>query len=231
MPQGAAISQMFGEIAHRYDAANHLLSGGVDFYWRRVLVAMVARGRPATVADLATGSGDVAFALRRGLPDDVAITGLDFCEPMLDEARRKQRRRFDDERVAFAFGDCMNLPLADRSVDAITIAFGVRNFEDRQQGLREMRRALTPGGRAFILEFSQPYAWFRPFYYAYLKFVLPALAGLATGKKNAYDYLACSIEGFPSRPELSAQIEEAGFREAKAKPLTFGIVAIHEATK
>ncbi|MGE9295042.1 MAG: ubiquinone/menaquinone biosynthesis methyltransferase, partial [Puniceicoccales bacterium] len=179
----------------------------------------------------ATGSGDVAFALRKGLGQDVKLTGLDFCEPMLDEAREKQRARFGDEQISFGFGDCMNLPLEDESVDAITIAFGVRNFEDRLKGLREMRRALRPGGRAFILEFSQPYAWFRPFYYFYLKFILPPLAGLATGKKNAYDYLACSIEGFPSRPELSAQILEAGFREAPAKALTFGIVAIHEAVK
>jgi len=220
---------MFGEIAHRYDAANHLLSGGVDFYWRRVLVSMVARTNPQTVVDLATGSGDVAFALRQGLPETVAITGLDFCEPMLDEARTKQRARFGDEGIRFDFGDCMELPLTDNSIDAITIAFGVRNFEDRRRGLSEMRRVLRPGGRAFILEFSQPSRWFRPCYYAYLKFVLPALAGLATGKKNAYDYLACSIEGFPSRSELSTQIREAGFADAPARPLTFGIVAIHEA--
>ncbi|MEO0793577.1 MAG: bifunctional demethylmenaquinone methyltransferase/2-methoxy-6-polyprenyl-1,4-benzoquinol methylase UbiE [Verrucomicrobiota bacterium] len=231
MPQGAAISQMFGEIAHRYDAANHLLSGGVDFYWRHVLVKMVARVEPQTVVDLATGSGDVAFAMRDRLPESTQLTGLDFCEPMLDEARSKQQERFKDNRIGFAFGDCMDLPLDDDSTDVITIAFGVRNFEDRIKGLREMRRSLRPGGRAYILEFSQPYSWFRPFYYLYLKFILPPLAGIATGKKNAYDYLACSIEGFPSRSELSAQIREAGFSSVNARPLTFGIVAIHEAIR
>jgi len=222
---------MFGEIAHRYDAANHLLSGGVDFYWRRVLVNKVARTNPSTVVDLATGSGDVAFALRRKLPQSVDLTGLDFCEPMLVEARDKQQEQFGDAAIEFAFGDCMKLPLADESVDAITIAFGVRNFEDRLRGLGEMRRAIKPGGRAFILEFSQPYAWFRPFYYLYLKFILPPLAAVVTGRKDAYNYLACSIEGFPSRSELSAQIQEAGFSEVNATPLTFGIVAIHEAVR
>lgn len=231
MPEGAAISKMFGQIAHRYDAANHLLSGGVDFYWRRVLVRMVARNDPKVVVDLATGSGDVAFALRGKLPAAVRLTGLDFCEPMLAEARQKQRERFQDDAICFAFGDCMNLPLEDESVDAITIAFGVRNFEDRLCGLREMRRTLRPGGRAFILEFSQPYAWFRPFYYAYLKIILPPLAALVTGRKDAYCYLADSIEGFPARDTLSSHIREAGFTAVTAHPLTFGIVAIHEAIR
>ncbi|WP_269540894.1 bifunctional demethylmenaquinone methyltransferase/2-methoxy-6-polyprenyl-1,4-benzoquinol methylase UbiE [Cerasicoccus fimbriatus] len=231
MPEGAAISQMFGQIAHRYDAANHVLSGGVDFYWRKVLVGMVAKAKPQVVVDLATGSGDVAFALRRKLPAEVNLTGLDFCEPMLDEARAKQRDQFGDEAIRFAFGDCLDLPLESESTDAITIAFGVRNFEDRLRGLREMRRSLRPGGRLFILEFSQPYTWFRPFYYFYLKCVLPPLAAIVTGKKDAYDYLACSIEGFPARETLSAQIREAGFSEVRAVPLTFGIVAIHEAIR
>lgn len=222
---------MFGQIAHRYDAANHLLSGGVDYYWRRVLVGLVARVNPLIVVDLATGSGDVAFALRKKLPDKVKITGLDFCEPMLVEARAKQMKAFSDDKISFQFGDCMKLPLGDASVDVLTIAFGVRNFEDRQLGLGEMRRVLRPGGKAFVLEFSQPYAWFRPFYYFYLKGILPPLAALVAGKKDAYCYLADSIEQFPSRETLSSQISEAGFTAVRALPLTFGIVAIHEATR
>ncbi|GHC09865.1 bifunctional demethylmenaquinone methyltransferase/2-methoxy-6-polyprenyl-1,4-benzoquinol methylase UbiE [Cerasicoccus arenae] len=231
MPEGAAINRMFGEIAHRYDAANHLLSGGVDYYWRRVLVGKVARANPQVIVDLATGSGDVAFAIRNKLPASVELAGLDFCEPMLDEARAKQKERYGDEAIRFAFGDCLNLPLADESTDVITIAFGVRNFEDRIRGLQEMRRSLRPGGRLLILEFSQPYAWFRPFYYVYLKCILPTLASLVTGKKDAYSYLADSIEGFPARDTLSAQILKAGFAEVSATPLTFGIVAIHEAVR
>lgn len=222
---------MFGQIAHRYDAANHLLSGGVDFYWRRVLVKLVQRTKPKVVIDLATGSGDVAFALRKKLPNSIQLTGLDFCEPMLDEARDKQQTQFNDDQIRFAFGDCMNLPLEDESVDALTIAFGVRNFEDRIRGLQEMRRVLRPGGKAFILEFSQPYFWFRPFYYFYLKCILPPLAAIVTGKKDAYCYLADSIEQFPARETLCAQVREAGFSSVRALPLTFGIVAIHEATR
>lgn len=116
-------------------------------------------------------------------------------------------------------------------MDAVTIAFGVRNFEDRQKGLREIHRVLRPGGRLFILEFSQPRLWFRPFYYLYLKTILPRLAALATGDKGAYDYLAGSIEAFPTRAALADQVKAAGFPEVTARPLTFSIVAIHEATK
>lgn len=221
---------MFAGIAGRYDCANHLLSFGQDYGWRRVLTRLVAARHPGVVADLATGSGDVAFALRDKLDPGVQITGLDFCQPMLDEAEAKKNQRGIDN-LSFAFGDCMALPLEDASVDVLTIAFGVRNFEDRQRGFREMHRVLRPGGAAFILEFSQPYRWFCPFYYFYLKCILPLIAGLATGKKDAYQYLAGSIESFPSRPELSTHLTKAGYVNIVAHPLTFGIVAIHEAEK
>ena len=231
MPEGNAVSRMFAGIARRYDRANHLLSGGVDFYWRRVLTRKVRDVRPAAVLDLATGSGDVAFKLRERLGPQVAITGMDFCEPMLDEARRKRDTREADATIEFTFGDCMALPLEDASFDAVTIAFGVRNFEDRQRGLREIQRVLKPGGRLFVLEFSQPARWFRPLYYLYLKYILPRLAALATGDKGAYDYLAGSIENFPSKERLTAQLREAGFETVDAAGLTFSIVAIHTARK
>jgi demethylmenaquinone methyltransferase/2-methoxy-6-polyprenyl-1,4-benzoquinol methylase len=231
MPVGKDISRMFGRIAGRYDRANHLLSGGVDYRWRAVLTKRVRRQGPRAVVDLATGSGDVAFALRDRLGAGPSITGLDFCEPMLEEAREKRSRREAYRDIEFAFGDCMALPLPEASVDAVTIAFGVRNFEDRRRGLEEIRRVLRPGGRLYILEFSQPHRWFRPFYYFYLKHCLPRLAALATGDKGAYDYLAGSIESFPAREELSRQVREAGFASVEATPLTFGIVALHEAVK
>ncbi len=231
MPEGAAINEMFSGIAGRYDCANHLLSFGQDYGWRRVLTKMVKQRAPQDVVDLATGSGDVAFALRQRLGPSVNLTGMDFCQPMLDEAIRKQAQRQPVTNIRFAQGDCMALPLEDASADAITISFGVRNFEDRQRGFSEMLRVLRPGGAVYILEFSQPYSWFRPFYYLYLKAILPLIAGIATGKKDAYQYLAGSIESFPARPELSAQLKEAGFAEVKATALTFGIVAIHEAVK
>ena len=125
----------------------------------------------------------------------------------------------------------MSLPLEDASVDAVTISFGVRNFEDRQRGLREINRILIPGGKLFILEFSQPESWFRPIYYAYLKYILPSVAALATGKKDAYDYLAGTIESFPTKSELSKQISQSGFKYVESSGHTFSIVAIHTATK
>jgi demethylmenaquinone methyltransferase/2-methoxy-6-polyprenyl-1,4-benzoquinol methylase len=222
---------MFAGIAGRYDVANHLLSGGIDFYWRRVLTRMVLRCGPREVVDLATGSGDVAFKLRDRLGTGVPITGLDFCEPMLDEARAKKNKSPAYTDLEFAFGDCMELPLEDNSVDAVTISFGVRNFEDRQRGLKEILRILRPGGRLFVLEFSQPDRWFRPIYYIYLKYILPRVAALATGDKSAYDYLAGTIENFPTKEALAEQLKAAGFETVKATGLTFSIVAIHEAQK
>ncbi|MFP4070016.1 MAG: bifunctional demethylmenaquinone methyltransferase/2-methoxy-6-polyprenyl-1,4-benzoquinol methylase UbiE [Verrucomicrobiota bacterium] len=231
MPEGQAVSRMFAGIAGRYDLANHLLSGGVDFYWRRVLARKVKAFGPKDVADLATGSGDVAFKLRDTLGADVPVTGLDFCEPMLDEARRKKTEAPAYADIDFRFGDCMDLPLDDASVDAVTIAFGLRNFEDRQRGLKEIHRVLRPGGRLFVLEFSQPARWFRPVYYLYLKYILPRVAALATGDKNAYDYLAGTIENFPTKQALAQQLKLAGYDTVQATGLTFSIVAIHEATK
>ncbi|MFO8027087.1 MAG: bifunctional demethylmenaquinone methyltransferase/2-methoxy-6-polyprenyl-1,4-benzoquinol methylase UbiE [Opitutales bacterium] len=231
MPEGKAVNRMFAGIAGRYDLANHLLSGGIDFYWRRVLTKKVRAFGPKDVVDLATGSGDVAFKLRDRLGTGVPVTGLDFCEPMLDEAREKRANKRDYRDLKFDFGDCMALPLPDNSTDAVTISFGVRNFEDRQKGLQEILRVLRPGGRLYVLEFSQPDRWFRPIYYFYLKYILPRVAAIATGDKSAYDYLAGTIENFPTKEALAEQLKLAGFETVQATGLTFSIVAIHEAAK
>ncbi|HRG54587.1 MAG TPA: bifunctional demethylmenaquinone methyltransferase/2-methoxy-6-polyprenyl-1,4-benzoquinol methylase UbiE [Lacunisphaera sp.] len=229
MPDPKAVNSMFARIAGRYDAANHLLSGGVDFWWRQRLVRSVHDARPGAVLDLATGSGDVAFALADGLPRGTAITGMDFCQPMLDEAVKKGTANPRWRQIEFRQGDALALPLPDRTYDAVTISFGLRNMADRHQALGEMRRVLRPGGRLFVLEFSQPYFWFRPFYYAYLKLALPVIAGVVTGDKSAYEYLCGSIELFPDRAGIAAEIRRAGFGSVRATPLTFGIVALHEA--
>lgn len=229
MPDPKAVNSMFARIAGRYDLANHLLSGGVDYWWRQRLVRAVHDAHPGAVLDLATGSGDLAFALADGLPGGTRITGMDFCQPMLDEAVKKRAGRLRWKVIEFRQGDGLNLPLPDRSFDAVTISFGLRNMADRHQALSEMRRVLRPGGRLFVLEFSQPHFWFRPFYYAYLKFVLPALAGIVTGDRSAYEYLGGSIGLFPGREPLSAEIRRAGFGSVTAAPLTCGIVALHEA--
>lgn len=221
---------MFGRIARRYDLANRMLSGGIDIWWRWRTVAAVRRGAPTDVLDLATGSGDVAFALARGLKPGTRITGMDFCQPMLDEAVKKKNAVTDGrfQHVAFAQGDGLALPLPDASFDAVTISFGLRNMADRHKSLGEMRRVLRPGGRMFVLEFSQPHPWFRPFYFFYLRHVLPPLAGWVTGDRSAYEYLNNTIEQFPGRPELSTEILAAGFKSVSATAMTFGIVALHE---
>lgn len=229
MPDPKAVNSMFARIAGRYDLANHLLSGGVDFWWRQRLVRAVHDTEPGAVLDLATGSGDVVFALSDGLPPGVRLTGMDFCQPMLDEAVKKRATCGRWADIEFKQGDGMALPLPDASYDALTLSFGLRNMADRHQALTEMRRVLRPGGSLFVLEFSQPYFWFRPFYYAYLKFVLPLIAGVVTGDRSAYEYLGGSIEQFPGRAAMSAEIARAGFGAVRATPLTFGIVALHEA--
>jgi demethylmenaquinone methyltransferase/2-methoxy-6-polyprenyl-1,4-benzoquinol methylase len=211
--------------------ANRLLSGGVDVWWRRRLVAAVRDQGPAKILDLATGSGDVAFALSKGLPASTVITGMDFCQPMLDEAKIKQQSSGSYPNITFTQGDGLALPLADASVDAVTISFGLRNMADRHRALSEMRRVLTPGGRLYVLEFSQPYRWFRPFYYFYLKRILPAIASAVTGDRGAYEYLCGSIEQYPDHAAISAEILKAGFASVNATRLTFGSVALHAARK
>ena len=231
MPDPTAVNSMFARIARRYDFANRLLSGGMDVRWRKHLVEAVIRASPDAVIDLATGSGDVAFALSRRLPATAKIIGMDFCRPMLDEAEGKKAAAPEFGNVTFREGDALALPLADASCDAITIAFGLRNLADRDRGLREMHRVLRPGGTLHILEFSQPHRWFRGLYYFYLRRLLPSIAGWVTGDRPAYDYLNQTIGGFPSRSEISREVQAAGFSQVTARPLTFGIVALHAATK
>lgn len=231
-PDPTAVQATFTRVAPRYDVANHLLSGGIDFLWRKNLVKLACEGSQQDILDLATGSGDVAFALRHGLPKDVRVTGVDFCEPMLKQAREKrdmQALSSDDNQ--FVVGDCLDLKFEDESFDLITIAFGLRNLADRNRGLSEMLRVLKPGGRLIVLEFSQPYFWFRPFYYFYLRGILPWLARLVTGDRDAYLYLGSSISEFPDRSDLSKELEEAGFSKVFCKALSFSIVALHMGIK
>jgi demethylmenaquinone methyltransferase/2-methoxy-6-polyprenyl-1,4-benzoquinol methylase len=229
MPDPVAVNSMFAQVAQRYDRANRILSCGVDLWWRRRLVKSVRTDQPARILDLATGSGDVAFALARGLHPGANITGMDFCQPMLEVALAKRVIAGDPRlaAVTFAPGDGLNLPLADASFDAITIAFGLRNMADRARALAEMHRVLVPGGRLHVMEFSQPAPWLRPFYYFYMRRISPRLAGLVTGEPDAYRYLCDSIEKFPDRAGLAAEIREAGFTGVQAASLTGGIVALH----
>ena len=231
-PNPVAVRDTFTSVAPRYDLANHLLSGGIDFLWRRKLVKQAREGAHDHILDLATGSGDVALALRSGLSTKVKITGVDFCEPMLDRARwKRDRQNLEKEVNQFLVGDCLDLKFPDESFDLITIAFGLRNLADRKLGLLEMLRVLKPGGRLIVLEFSQPYFWFRPFYYIYLKGILPWLARLVTGDRDAYLYLGYSISEFPDRAGLAKEIQQSGFERVKHEALTFSIVALHQGWK
>jgi len=215
------VQAMFGEIAERYDLANHLLSGGLDFLWRRRAARLIRAWQPARILDLATGSGDLALTLRRACPGAVVV-GADFCQPMLSVARRKGL-----EHLVTADG--LQLPFADATFDAVTIAFGLRNMASWPGALAEMRRILRPGGHVLILDFSVPLPPLRWVYRPYLHHVLPRFAALLTGKKSAYDYLGDSIEQFPQGPAMCVLLEDAGFTDPEHLTLSGGIVSLYTA--
>jgi demethylmenaquinone methyltransferase/2-methoxy-6-polyprenyl-1,4-benzoquinol methylase len=215
---------MFGAIARRYDLANHVLSCGRDFYWRRRAAEIVAGWQPKHVLDLATGTGDLALVLQRRLPA-AEVTGADFSEEMLAIAKQKGVRRS-------VVADIIALPFANQSFDCVTIAFGLRNLEDWSAGLREMSRVLSPGGHVLVLDFSLPPSRIpRAIYRFYLHRILPLIAFVVTRKRDAYEYLGSSIEEFPSGEAMLRLIESAGFAQALAEPLTGGIVTIYVATR
>lgn len=229
MPDSAAVNSMFGRIARRYDTANRVLSAGLDTGWRRRLVSEAAGHQPGAVLDLATGSGDVALALKEALPANCRVLGVDFCRPMLEQAEKKKNesRWRNDSALHFEWGDGMALHLPDATFDVVTIAFGLRNMSDRGQALREMRRVLRPGGLVLVLEFSQPARWFKPFYYFYLQRLLPLIGGRLTGDAEAYRYLNSSIQAFPTRAALEGELRSAGFQRVSSSALTGCTVALH----
>jgi len=223
MQNPAKVRGIFSVIAGRYDLANHLLSGGLDFLWRARAVRMVKAWQPRSVLDLATGSGDLALALRQALPQ-TPIVGADFCLPMLEVAARKGL-------CPLVVADGTRLPFADASFDAVTVAFGLRNMESWPGALREMARVLRPGGHLLVLDFSLPRPPFAALYRFYLHRVLPRVAGAITGHRAGYEYLGESIEAFPSGPAMGELIRANGFVTAEAKPLAAGIVSIYTARK
>ncbi len=233
-PEGARDEQeaarwvrgMFGRIAPRYDLANHLLSGNLDRLWRRRTVKRVRHilDRPgARVLDICCGTGDLAIALQKR--SRARVLASDFCHPMLVGARRKI-----PGGVLFE-SDALRLPVRDGSLDLITVAFGFRNLANYGAGLREMRRALRPGGVAAILEFSQPRnSLFAAIYHFYSRRILPRIGALLTGAGDAYRYLPASIQKFPDAPDLAEQMRQAGFADVSFEYLTGGSVALHLGT-
>jgi demethylmenaquinone methyltransferase / 2-methoxy-6-polyprenyl-1,4-benzoquinol methylase len=214
-----SIQDMFGRIACRYDLANTLLSFGCDSLWRFRVGALVQKWKPATILDLATGSGVLAHRLKRQIPL-ARVVGADFCAPMLTVARR---RGLTDLVVA----DGLALPFRDRVFDVVTIAFGLRNMAAYQTALSEVRRVLREEGRLVILDFSLPSGPLRALYRLYLHHVLPLYAGVVTGEPDAYRYFADSIESFPKGKEMLELLRRCGFSNCEATPLTMGIVTVY----
>lgn len=211
---------MFGSIASRYDLANHVLSCGFDFYWRKRAAVMVADWKPRQILDLATGTGDLALVLQKRFPD-AEVVGADFSEEMLEVAKSKGVRRT-------MLADARHLPFNDAAFEVVTIAFGLRNLPDWGEGLREIHRILRPGGHVLILDFSLPHAAIiRAAYRFYLHHCMPLLGSALTKQKGAYDYLGESIENFPSGKAMTRLVEENGFARAAQEPLTAGIVTIY----
>jgi demethylmenaquinone methyltransferase / 2-methoxy-6-polyprenyl-1,4-benzoquinol methylase len=216
------VRQLFGAIARRYDLANHTLSCGIDFYWRRRAADIVVTWRPDKIVDLATGTGDLALALQKRLPD-AEVTGVDFVPEMLELAQRKGVRQT-------VLADAMKLPFPDASFDCVTIAFGLRNMENWRGALAEMSRVLRRDGHLLVLEFSLPTkSIVRTIYRFYLHRCLPLLGSLLTRRKSAYDYLGNSIEEFPNGRAMIDLIEASGFRRATLQPLSYGIATIYTA--
>jgi demethylmenaquinone methyltransferase/2-methoxy-6-polyprenyl-1,4-benzoquinol methylase len=223
MQNPAKVRGIFSAIAGRYDLANHLLSGGLDFFWRARAVRMVRAWQPDAILDLATGSGDLALALQRAMPR-AHVVGADFCLPMLQVAARKGLR-------PLVVADGTRLPFADGSFDAVTVAFGLRNMESWPGALREMARVLRPGGHLLVLDFSLPRPPLAGLYRFYLHRVLPLFASMITGNRAGYEYLGESIESFPSGPAMCELIQQNNLRDARALPLAAGIVSIYTAVK
>lgn len=222
---------MFDGIAPRYDLLNHLLSLGIDRGWRRRLVRTLrADGRKA-VLDVATGTGDLALLIARRCAGS-AVTGLDLSEGMLEVARRKVAALDGGDRIRFIAGEAEAMPFADGGFDAVTAAFGVRNFHDIPAGLAEMARVLGDGGRVYILEFSVPRnRLFGAVYKWYFHRVLPLVGGLVSRDGSAYRYLPSSVDEFPAPEEFLRLMEGTGFTDCKCRRLTNGVACLYTGTK
>lgn len=230
-PTTDRVRSIFSKIAPDYDRFNALSSLGTDKGWRKKTVALAGLKRDSVVLDLAAGTGDLTMAIaRQGRPARVVST--DFVPEMLEVAKEKATRYDGPTTIDFAIADAQDLPFDDASFDVVTIAFGVRNLPDRAANFREVVRVLKPGGRYLVLEFTRPpFPPFRAAYHAYLRTVIPALGGMVAGDRASFEYLNESILAFPRQVALAAELHKAGFSAVSWHNLTFGIVAVHVATK
>lgn len=233
-PEGSKkeqVAAMFNAISPKYDALNRILSVGIDQSWRRKTLREIRATGALNVLDVATGTADLALALAKGIPGS-KVVGVDISAGMLEVGRSKVRARDLEGRVRLDLGDGEQLPYEESSFDAVTVAFGVRNFEDLEQGLRDMRRVLQPGGSLAVLEFSQPTSWpLRGLYLFYFKNILPRIGRMVSKDASAYTYLPNSVQAFPYGEAFAAKLREAGFSSVRVRPLTFGIASLYLAIK
>ncbi len=225
----AQVEQMFDNISGKYDFLNHFLSLGIDKGWRNKIIRLMQQDAPKRILDVATGTGDLLLLQGKKLRPK-RLVGFDLSQGMLDVARKKM----DKHGIAAELvrGDAENIPFDAGSFDAITVAFGVRNFENLEKGLAEMARVLAPGGKLYILEFSQPQGFpFKQIYGFYSRRILPFLGKLISGDASAYTYLPESIAVFPYGDEMMHILEKSGFEPLKYVPVTFGVATIYIATK
>ncbi len=215
------VRDAFARIADRYVTTNHVLSLGTDILWRRQVARIVRSWQPRRILDVATGTGDLALEMQDVCPE-AEVTGSDFCAEMLAHASRRGLART-------LVADAMALPFKDGEYEVVTVAFGLRNMVDYGGAIREMRRVLAPGGHLLVLDFSLPAGVLKKPYRWYLHNVLPKMAGLLTGQKDAYEYLGGSIEEFPMGEAMCKLIETQGFGHAEAKPLSCGVASMYSA--
>ncbi len=224
------VARMFDNIAARYDFLNHFFSLGIDRLWRKKVVKMLRKGHPNNVLDIATGTGDLAIAALNAGPEKVI--GVDISKGMLAKGQEKIQKKGLANQVELHYGDSEALPFGEERFDAVTVAFGVRNFGDLDQGLREMHRVLRPGGTALILEFSHPRIFpIKQLYNLYFRTIVPLIGRSVSKDDTAYNYLPASVEAFPEREDLCGILEQCGFHSPSFRPVTFGIATIYRAKK
>lgn len=220
------VATMFDNIAWRYDFLNHFFSLGIDKIWRKKAIRFVKKENPNSILDVATGTGDFAIAALKALPNQ--IVGIDISEGMLEIARKKIAKKKYNTKISFQNADAENIPFDDNYFDAITVAFGVRNFENLESGLHEMLRVLSVGGMAVVLEFSMPQNWFvKVFYNFYFLYIIPFFGKIFSKDAHAYNYLPESVKAFPYGKDFLSIMQKCGFRNVKSNSLCFGIASLY----
>jgi demethylmenaquinone methyltransferase / 2-methoxy-6-polyprenyl-1,4-benzoquinol methylase len=224
------VAHMFNNIAGKYDFLNHFLSAGIDIIWRKKGVSLLMPYQPKIVLDIATGTADFALETMKLNPDK--IIGVDISEGMMAVGREKIAKRGLSDKIQLQYGDSEDLPFENNTFDAITVAFGVRNFENLSKGLAEMNRVLKPGGIAVVLEFSKPRSFpMKQLYQFYFKNILPTVGKFVSKDNAAYTYLPESVQAFPDGEDFISIFEKVGFKKTKWHSLTFGISSIYTGIK